>query len=221
MNPTPTNPETVQSISGWQLRLLPLMSRVLVSLAVFFFIITCVQLYLLQTEFQREQENYLPEVLSLLPAGGHFKDPMIAAELKARIVLEEQIIRRNYRQASILLLSRTWVRYLGFVTGMIMAFVGAAFILGKLTTDENTVETKTAQASLSLRSSSPGLILAGMGTMLILASIVINHQITTQHNSVYLQGMSLKTSPIQVSEPEPPALPEIQSTDFQSDSLGK
>lgn len=215
MKPNPPNSQTNTNEATWQTRLLPLMSWVLISLAVFFFISTCAQLYFLQVESQAEKENYLPQVLALLPADGSAKDPLATADLKARIVLEEQSIRRNYNQANTLLLSRTWVRYLGFVTGMILAIVGATFILGKLSTTESTFETTTPQGNLTLRSSSPGLILAAMGTLLILSSIVVNHPVTTQHNSIYMRGAPSANG---VMDPEvaPPELPDISKVEPQS-----
>jgi hypothetical protein len=71
-----------------------------------------------------------------------------------------------------LLISRLWLSYLSFVTGMILALVGAAFILGQLEFTEAGVTTKIAGSELSLQSTSPGLILAGLGVAMMMVTTV-------------------------------------------------
>ncbi len=47
--------------------------------------------------------------------------------------LEQESLYRRYNQGGLLLMSRIYTKYLGFFTGMIMAIVGAVFIIGKIT----------------------------------------------------------------------------------------
>jgi hypothetical protein len=46
-------------------------------------------------------------------------------------VLEADALQRRYHQANANMLARVWTRQLGFITGMLLALVGAAFILGR------------------------------------------------------------------------------------------
>jgi hypothetical protein len=63
-------------------------------------------------------------------------------------------------------MSRLWTTYLGFVTGMIFALVGAMFVLGKLESDPSELKTKVGTAlDTSFKSASPGLVLAVLGVI--------------------------------------------------------
>jgi hypothetical protein len=57
---------------------------------------------------------------------------LMAAVMAILSSLETNIVERRYHQANVSLMSRVWTRYLGFVTGMVLAMVGSIFILGKL-----------------------------------------------------------------------------------------
>ena len=66
--------------------------------------------------------------------------PTYDAALRARrardaLALEQELVARRYEQANLMLSTSLWTRLMGFITGMILALVGAAFILGKLQED--------------------------------------------------------------------------------------
>jgi hypothetical protein len=44
--------------------------------------------------------------------------------------LERELIARRYDQVNLTVTTRLWTRLMGFITGMILALVGAAFVLG-------------------------------------------------------------------------------------------
>src|SRR4051812_1217184 len=69
---------------------------------------------------------------------------------------------------------------------MIMAVVGCVFILGKLSTNISKVSAKIASNNLSISSASPGLIIAFLGTCLMISALVINHTITSKYNATYI-----------------------------------
>jgi hypothetical protein len=86
------------------------------------------------------------------------------------------------------MISRTWIKYLGFITGVILAVVGAIFILGKLKDDTaNVLNSGTEQFKFSLTSHSPGIVLAVLGTALIISTIFTHQNIEKTDASVYLQ----------------------------------
>ena len=170
---------------NWQLRVLPIIEGLLLALATLFISLSCAQLFLLQKDIQKSPELALGNIhaqINLLQQ----TNPNEAAQLNTALTLETFVLQQHYHQANALLMARTWVRYLGFTTGMILALIGASFILGKLQTARSEFEAKTETLALTFRSTSPGLLLATLGTILMLATVVTNHTITTTYQPLYI-----------------------------------
>jgi hypothetical protein len=103
--------------------------------------------------------------------------------------LEQESMYRRYNQGGLLLMSRIFVKYLGFFTGMILAIVGAIFIIGKLSEDYTGLSGSVGEhAKLNLISSSPGIIFGVLGTSLMLATILQHNDITIQDSPLYLNA---------------------------------
>jgi hypothetical protein len=202
----------------WQRRLLPLMVGMLVALTAFFFVASFVQLYYLQTRIEQAPRLDLsPAMASLddfekdLKSGSAnddagFESRFEYARWKMLSLLEANALQRRYHQAGVLLISRIWTRYLGFVTGTILALVGAAFILGKLRETNSSLGAESALWKVSMTSASPGLILATLGTLLMLATLATNLEMQVNDGPVYLP-----LSAALATEPAPlPLVPEDQ-----------
>ncbi len=197
------------SRSEWQERLLPLMIRMVVGLTLFFFIASFAQLAYLHVTIKkapevRVEQYFPPEEPG--PANPRMQEFKVLAHLDA------STLSHRYHQANVLLMSRVWARYLGFVTGMILALVGAVFILGKMREAPSEFSGTGAGASVNLRSSSPGLVLAVLGVILMITTIVTHHEIQTADSPVYLRLAFNK-----------PALPATAEPDFfedESDDAG-
>jgi hypothetical protein len=174
---------STEPVKAWQEKLLPLMMWTLVVLAAFFFLASFGQLVYLHNKIW-EAPRIDARALHVSSEDGALTD---AARFNALTALEANAMERRYHQANVLLMSRLWARYLGFVTGMILALVGAAFILGKLREEPTSIDASQAGASLSLRSSSPGLILAVLGVVLMALTIVTNETISTTDSPIYMQ----------------------------------
>jgi hypothetical protein len=82
---------------------------------------------------------------------------------------------RNQRANSTLLVS-VWTRNLGFVTGMVLALVGASFIMAKLSEGTTTLDGGGGGAKVSLATSSPGIVLAVLGTALMMMAISVRYR---------------------------------------------
>jgi hypothetical protein len=196
----------------WQERLLPLMSRMIVGLTLFFFIASFAQLLYLQAEIGRDATFALspaalgPAAAASAPVG----DQIAAARFRAAAEMELQVVTRRYRQATVLLMSRVWTLYLGFVTGMTLALVGAAFILGKLQEPSSDLSLRSAGSALTLKTASPGIILASLGTALMLATILTNHRIEVTDAPLYLRDSS--GPPAAPSRQPPPRLDDPLSS---------
>jgi hypothetical protein len=175
----------------WQNRLLPFMMWVVAILGIFFCAGSLVQLNWLNTRL-----GIVPDIpasisstISAADLGGKGNNSdQLSIETRARILLEAHTLQRRYHQAQALLLTRIWTKNIGFLTGMIMALVGATFILGKLREDTSTVEGAYKESKLSFNSTSPGLILTLLGTAILLASLFAQSTIEVGDAPVYLNG---------------------------------
>ena len=98
------------------------MRKVVIGLTVFFFIASAVQLAYLHVEITNAPQRDFSGVNAMLKQAqgtATSSDGLPAAALAALTTLEISAMERRYHQATLSLLSRTWTRYLGFVTGMV------------------------------------------------------------------------------------------------------
>lgn len=183
---------SASTLQQWQRRLLPFMVWMVAGLTLFFFIASFAQLAYLHVNIQQG-----PKVeLGSLAVPENVESPEQSRRFNVFSQLEASVLRQRYHQANVFLMSRVWVRYLGFVTGMILALVGAAFILGKLREKPTELHAEGGGGAVSLRSTSPGIILAVLGVTLMVTTIVTHHEITTADSSVYVQIPSAEKPPI-------------------------
>jgi hypothetical protein len=183
--------------------MLPWMIGMVFGLTMFFFVASAVQLAYLHYEIKKAPDTDAPFALSeqlLQGASGSAKfkaalggapETLPAAAIATLTALERSAMQRRYHQANVLLMSRVWTSYLGFVTGMVLAMVGAIFILGRLEIAASTATVEVAAGKLNLGSSSPGLFMAGFGTLLMIVTIVTHHQISVEDRAIYTQGWAL------------------------------
>ena len=163
----------------WQKNLLPVMKRMVIGLTLFFFIATFGQLVYLHLSISNQPDLEISEAFTLLEKNPTytFEQNIEATEMKSLLSLEAASLAKRHHQANVLLMSRVWVRYLGFVTGMILSLIGGIFILGKLSTPVSEVTTNANVANFSIKSASPGIILAVLGVVLMIMTITVHHQI--------------------------------------------
>lgn len=149
------------------------MVRMVVGLTLFFFLATLVQLVYLHLNIKDAPEIQSVSLDDLDP------------EARQRYILEVYVINKRHHQANVLLMSRVWTRYLGFATGMILAMVGAIFVLGKLQSPTSDVQAEAANLKMSIKSASPGVILVALGVLLMAITIVTHHEITVSDRPLY------------------------------------
>jgi hypothetical protein len=172
----------------WQERLLPTMSGLLVGLTIFFFLTTFGQMaYLHWTILQSPAVDINPSAgENLINTAETFNDRVNARELEVRSRMEAFLVTQRYHQASVQLMAGLWTRYLGFITGMILALVGASFVLGKLREPSQKLDGKFSMLDFSLRTTSPGVILAVLGVVLMFATITDKDTLKVTDEDVYL-----------------------------------
>lgn len=202
--------ENFDKTFSWQVKLLPFMQFMLGGLTLIFL---CSSLW--QFNKIQNQNEKIPE-LDLTTAFSGLKDEelsesdrVVYVQWKTLALLEKNTLDRRYHQANTLLMTRTWTRYLGFLTGMILALVGAAFVLGKLREESSDFSAKNAGAEFSLKSTSPGLILGFLGTILMAITIFIHNEIVVDDAPVYT---NFYFTPNSNKKPEP-----LESSENQSD----
>lgn len=168
----------------WQERLLPMMTRTLIGLAIFFLAVSTVQLFYLHQRIQNAPEVKQSELVN--------PDSEANELVKGLLTLEHSLIEQRYHQANTSLMNRIWLKYLGFVTGMILAVVGSVFILGKLKEDQTELGGESSAINFSIKSSSPGLIMIFLGTVLMMTTILSHNRIDVMDGNTYLGNENLK-----------------------------
>ncbi|GGB00993.1 hypothetical protein GCM10011511_25390 [Puia dinghuensis] len=105
----------------------------------------------------------------------------------SRVKLEDKAIDHRYAQSGFLLIARTYSKYLGFFTGMILAIVAAVFIISKLKEDVSQLEGSIREKiRFRVVSSSPGVIFGLLGTVLMLSTILYNPEIAQTDTPLYM-----------------------------------
>jgi hypothetical protein len=182
--------ERQDEVSGWQRRLLPFMVGTLAVLTLFFFVASLVQIYQLHRQIKDQPELKLEPAHSMLEKSivgdpNMARTTLDAARWQTLTILEGNALERRYHHANMALMFGVWTRYLGFVTGMIFAMVGAAFILGKLREPNIRLDAGTSIWKFSVVTASPGLILALLGTSLMITTMVYRADIQVKDGPLY------------------------------------
>ena len=178
----------------WQSRTRRWMQAVITGIIVFFLVASAWQVYHLQQRIENAPEfkaEFLP------PAGS---SPEMQ-QWRTLASLEAHAIQQRYHQANVILMSRIWASYLGFVTGMTLAIVGAAFILGKLRESTSEISGKSELWQVSIASTSPGLVMVVLGTILMMTTILTNINIAVNDGPLYIG--SATGAPMTFSKPSP------------------
>jgi len=178
---------------AWQDRLLPLMAAFLVAVALFF---AALSVYELRDFYGRVAQTPLDLAASF--EAYERANPVSAGDpahlrFKTLALLEADALQRRYRQANSTMLARVWTRQLGFATGMLLALVGAAFVLGRLQEPPTRLSGEAQGAKAALESSSPGLVLAVLGTLLMGLALWIPFGVETRDVATYLKPSAAET----------------------------
>jgi uncharacterized membrane protein YidH (DUF202 family) len=171
--------------SAWQYRLLPLMAGMVLLLTLYFVLENMLQI--------RRVEHFLgdeapPPNAAITPPDSGFRTAASrdAVEFRARAALELRALDHRYHQSNLILMTRTWTRYMAFLTGMVLALIGAAFVLGRIEEPGSKLEAGGEKLRVNLESASPGLFLALFGTVLMGMAILTRVDVTFSDQAVYL-----------------------------------
>ncbi|RZK32708.1 MAG: hypothetical protein EOO61_16660, partial [Hymenobacter sp.] len=156
-----------------QQRMLPFTKVVLVLLGAYFILASTWQLYLINTQIGIHEPAVVSQRIDDLVKQAEHQDALAATRLVIQADLERTLLSRRYHQANVFLMSRIWIQYLSFLTGMILAIMGGVFILGQLRTSDSRVEAEAGTlGKFSLTAASPGVVLAVLGFLLVIALVI-------------------------------------------------
>jgi fatty acid desaturase len=188
--------EEALRLHRWQLRLLPLIVRVLIGITIFFFAVSLVQLGYLHWRIEKETAVDFSQAFNLIDvAPKEDSERRAASALMINALLEANTLERRYRQGRVLLMSRVWTTYLGFVTGMALSMLGAAFILGRIEGAASTTKMELGALKAELATAAPGLVLVFFGVMLMISALFVRHTITVDDGAVYFRGPLAPAAP--------------------------
>ena len=178
----------------WQRHLLPFVTWFVVALATGFFVLSVLDFIELKKVAGSTSNagEMVAGQIAKQPSAALTPDQVVQQSL---LLLEANALDKRYSQASALLLSRTLTKQLSFLTGIVLAFLGAIFILAKLSESTTQVDGSMSQWQLKLSSASPGLILSLFGAILLVVSLVVQtNTINVLDKPVYLGSFKV-TSP--------------------------
>lgn len=212
-----------QESSRWQRRLLPLMATMLVLLTSFFCVGITVETYRIQRHLEEGHEVDLQPALARLGADppSDISTRIDLARFQATALLESSALQSRYHQASIAQLIRVSVIFLGFLTGMILALVGAAFILGKMREVPSNIEGQGTGLKFALSSGSPGLVLAVLGTVLMIATIWARVEINVTDAALYFSPEIIQMQKAGTSQSVPAAAPSTSGNENKRSDFTK
>ena len=168
------------------------MTSMLVAMTIFACVANLYQVRYVQEHIETKDHfdpNLIREMLA--PKGGETSAETFAYARWVTIAsLENAAMESRYHQASVMFLSRIYIVFLGFATGMVLALVGASFILGKLREQATKMSADHPSAwRVSLTSNSPGLILAFLGTVLMVFTILTRAEVSVHDESMYIPAL--------------------------------
>lgn len=187
MTEAPTTIHEARELSRWQRRLLPFLIAAISFMTLFFFVSSVVQLDRLGKAVSYKPDDRVERSLQAFERSAKADVAGLDyLEWKTRVQLERDALGHRYAQVNATLMLRAWTRHLGFLTGMILAMTGAIFILAKLREDVTQLSGEGGGAKASLATSSPGIVLTVLGTVLMIVTLTANFEFSTTDVPVYL-----------------------------------
>jgi ABC-type dipeptide/oligopeptide/nickel transport system permease component len=174
--------------TAWQRSLLPLMAGVLIVAALFFAIQSVFEF----SDFKSRVQPPKADLSAIFDRFEQVEDTKSTIarfdylQWKSVVHLEQETMRFRYSQVNAAILARMWTRLMGFTTGMVLAIVGATFILGKLREQQTELKNETQALKISLTTSSPGIVLAVLGSFLMSITLLTKFDIDVRDVPVYV-----------------------------------
>jgi hypothetical protein len=191
------------------------MTGFIVVMAALFFIFSGLHLYqvsnFIETEHGQNIRDLVQAEIAKPTANALTSDDITQHAL---LLLEADTLDKRYHEASALLMSRIWSRQLAFITGMVMAFLGAVFILGKLSEATSQISGGTGDWKVAITSASPGIILSVLGTALLISSLYVKASLDVNDGPAYVNALRRPTATAPASVNAAPAADDSRPLDL-------
>ncbi|TDW96110.1 hypothetical protein [Dinghuibacter silviterrae] len=105
---------------------------------------------------------------------------------KDRVALEEGVVHHRYALMQTLVTARLKIVAFAFALGSICVLIGAFFVLARISEPASEVGLGTEVMKARLRSSSPGLFLAFLGTVIIVISMLVKGNLAMNEEAEYV-----------------------------------
>ena len=173
--------------AAWQRKLLPFMVSMLALMAIVAVVSNFYQAHVMREYIGTVHDidltpTWNPATLDNATAA----DQIAWAQWRTLALLESTALRNRNQRANAVLMGRVYLIFIGFSIGVMMSLIGAVFILGKMQEPLSKVESGTGAWRFAVESSSPGLILAVLGTTLILATIWSRSVLEVEERPLYV-----------------------------------
>jgi preprotein translocase subunit SecG len=182
--------------------------RTVLVLAIFFFVVSLVQLSYLHWSLRQSADSMVPQFAKhILQAAGPQDTDVLQLAVAAQ--LESEAIFRRHENAQVTQMGHLWIRYLGSMTGMIIAVIGSTFILARVNIpDRAEVSGEFQNLKIVLASASPGLVLVILGCVMMSIAVLSQNTSTVTDGALYapFAGGSAGSS----SAFQPPGIPATE-----------
>jgi hypothetical protein len=173
--PTPATTTVVDSGENeWQRRTMPWMLGMLVALSAVFVLASIAGALLVRNDFHTDMQSPVDTALKQLQSvteQSSAAERLESARFLTLASLDARLIELRYHQTSSQALASIWTRFMGYLTGMILALVGAIFVLGKIRDPTSTTASGSGNGfQASFTTTWPGLVLVAFGTLLMIIS---------------------------------------------------
>lgn len=176
----------------WQNKLIPWMIIMPTALILLFVFLATRQMEKFNSVLEEKTSSVIDEMAMDSLDLSEIKNSMDYVRWVTLVKMEERSLNRRYTQGGALLAARIFTKYLGFFTGMILAIVGAVFIIGKLQEKTTEIEGEVRNGMKGkLSSSSPGIIFGVLGTVLMLSTILQHNEISVTDQPLFLNSTNL------------------------------
>ena len=184
--------EKERATNKWQRRLMPWLIIMPTLLILLFVFLATRQMRKFNTMLEVESTSVMDELKLNTQQNVEYLNQMEYLRWATLVKMEERSLNRRYKQGGALLASRIFTKYLGFFTGMILAIVGAIFIIAKLQEEKTEIEGDVGNGIKGkLASSSPGIIFGVLGTVLMLSTILQHNEISVSDQPLFLNATNL------------------------------
>ncbi len=171
----------------WQRKLLPWIIIMPTILILLFIYLATVQVKVFNDNVYEEKDEIIASIINNYGDSSYVINNREYLQWLTLSALEEETINNRYKQGGLLLISRIFTKYLGFFTGMILAIVGAVFIISKYSENETKLDGSIHEnAKFNLVTSSPGIIFGLLGTILMAISVLEHNTIEVTDEAQYL-----------------------------------